>query len=156
MSVSITIRNNSKFCDKHGLTHVDQEQCLCTQGGEAEPSCAYCRGSGVETVRSYPFELNVSNVNFVALWRALGLVVVENDLCGSLDARTIMAAMERSDMSTMQRPYIYQTGINENGEKVHAEHRDYGIDADRVQSYRTRLAAICQEAERREEEIVWC
>lgn len=61
MTVTISITNNAKYCDSLGLF---REVELPPDSYDGFPSVTY---------REYPFELNLSNVNFREFWTVMGL-----------------------------------------------------------------------------------
>lgn len=143
MAVTITIRNNDQFCVNHKLVRYDAYDCGC----DRNPRCPDCGGAGEIRFPVYPFSLNVANGNFATLWSALGF---DADVdCGSMDGRALAAALRNLDPALLIRadrasetpdgPRVYWAGI-------------VGAQADR---YIEILSAIADEAQRREELVIW-
>jgi hypothetical protein len=150
MSVSISIMNNVPYCQERNMVRFDHVDCECTwktQCGSPLDNCQTCGGSGEEKFPVYQFDMNLSNRNFGAVWRELGL---ELDWCGTIKPQTLSAAIMRvceanlvSDSVVTQEPGKCSTV-------------DFGRTMEQVNSYFNRLLDICYEAERREEDICWC
>lgn len=97
--------------------------------------------------RSGLFELNLANGNFATLDAALG--AFDGEYCGTVDPRCLLKALQSFDLHLA----------------VRAEQRGYvdgslryvccALPLERVEQYTKVLTEIANEAERREEKVVW-
>jgi hypothetical protein len=158
MSVTITIAENEAYCEEHKLVEVHVEDCVCKCGeqGKASSNCYYCKGSGKYEERNYPFDMNLANRNFYEVWKALGLVKavggeldVDDVWSGSLDGRTILAALSRTKLIPTREEEVTQ---GEGGATI----IDCALTEDQVNRYFSLLQVIASEAARRESPVVWC
>ena len=148
MGVMITIDNNTKYCDQHGLCRHEVEPCICIEMSVEEnvtpwANCPHCMGTGELQYKVRPFELNMSNGNFLRLWSDL---MLGSDLFGSVDARVLSGRLGLPELSV--RPAT---------EEIHGENIviNGGVTYEQAHRYHKTLAAICDEAERREELVIW-
>ncbi len=88
MSITITIAKNKEYCKEHNLGKRNDDECICVRDNVSMEACCYCGGSGVMTSIELPFTLNMASVNFVMLWRLLGLEPFES---GEIRPQTILA-----------------------------------------------------------------
>lgn len=146
MSVTISIGGNRDYCIQNNLIQYDEYPCICAwNDNEADPACPDCKGTGIERFEVLPFELNVANGNFHMLWSALGL---ECDYCGSMHPHLIATILRSFDPELLRRADRVE---QDNGPMVvHC-----GTTPEQVQRYIETLTEIVNEAERREELIIW-
>ena len=138
MSVTISIADNVVYCRENGLIERVEDG-----------HCHFCNGAGCNTLKdpvvvptqceqgtwvieNYPFDLNLSNVNWAKLWSDLGFQATkDDDFCGEMDGRTLRTAI---------LAFIKNNDDDEN------EKLDY---------YLAGLLKIAHEAESREQKVVW-
>jgi hypothetical protein len=132
MSVTIRINNDR---DQSIEESYDCDWC------EAK-GCAKCE-KGKIIFRSSRWELQMANGNFSTVMNALGLEM-SDDWCGSWDARTVLAALDRFN------PELAVRAERQNNNVIHC-----GIDQEYVIRRATLLREIAMEAARREELVVW-
>lgn len=144
MSVTISIRGNQHYCRKNGLDREESVPCGCGPATD----CPDCGGNGRITFLTYPFELNVTNTNFAAVWTVLGFVA---DWAGSLDGRTLATRLATVDAATIAASREQEIADGPDGPRI----VNYGIRPIQAACYLDALRAIAAEAERREEPVVW-
>lgn len=144
MSVTISICNNIQYCERKHLVQKNMHECGCVCDGQPEPKCWICKGTGEWEETVYPFEVNVSNGNFIALWKAIGLRIDCSDLSGRMDGRVMLRALKSIDVKSMVREPV-----------VDGNHMDFGISSDQADRYIETLTKISMEAERRESDVCW-
>ena len=145
MSVTITIKNNRKYCQEKLMVVKTQLPCQCagyengmrTTGDE---NCEECKGEGFTMMDVYPFELNLANANFETLWRVLGL----DQTAPMLDPRRILKALKKTSLSK-----IIKGGVRD-GNTIYC-----GISPEQAARYKVKLTELCEEASRREEKVIW-
>lgn len=150
MSVTITIQNNIKYVDANCPEKIKTTtyECMCRQF-EDDPfdsECPYCKGTGADKFKDYPFEMNISNSNFSAFWSSLGLDV---DWCGEVNPNRVLEVLRTYDPELAERAQL-----TEKGDKG-ALYVDCGLTSVRSGTYAERLLEIADEAVLREEMIVW-
>lgn len=125
MGVTITPNNNVRYCMDNQL--------VCTTVIDGEE------------YEVYPFELNVSNDNWMSIVRGLGLSVHEDQSIGAMDARTLLRALEaRLPNFVLAREGYRDVNVIE-----------MGLRHEQLNRYWRELKAIAEEAERREELVAW-
>lgn len=140
MGVTITIAANDKFCRDNGLTTVEKEECFCDGKG-----CEFCEMKGFYEMESRPFEMNVTCANFATLWNSLGLQFDgENDWCGEIAPHAVLSVLRTMDPALL----LKET-------RVEGNMTSFGTGEERAARYLNGLREIANEAERREENIVW-
>ena len=73
MSINIWIEGNDEYCKEHGLVGKKTYECMCSWDSEADPRCLECKGTGEVSFDVYPFMVNMTNSNWAAFHKALGL-----------------------------------------------------------------------------------
>lgn len=134
MTVTISIVNDK---DRSIVDTYDCDWCNASADG-----CKHCENGKIKFYSSR-WQLNMANGNFSTLMSALG-VKLSNDLCGSADARLLLAALDR-----------FNPELGVRAERVDRHMVHCGIDLDYVMRRTTKLREIAMEAARREERIVW-
>lgn len=134
MSITITIRNNTKFCDERGLFDV------------------LPAGDGFPETRQYPYEFNCANMNFSTLWSALGLKV---EYCGEMDPRVLLEIIVKTSSDLIVRE-TFKSSNSKNTFGIAKKAIIYGIHEKQARCYLDNLIVICGEAIRRNERITWC
>ena len=140
MSVTITIRNNARYCRENNLVETLREPCCDNK------NCPYCHGSGVYAEQCLPFEMNLSNDNFRTFTSALGL---EAGWTGETSPHTVLQLLNAFDPALSLR--VTEKRFNEG----QVRSVTFGITPEQVERYVTCLKAIALAAEQREETIVW-
>ena len=125
MSVSITITGNKKYCDKNGLFR--------------EVSDDY------GTFREYPFDMNLANGNFASFFGAMGMV----EAFGEIYPQKLSAKLSALQANDAEREY------SEFDTESACHIIDCGLTKVQISRYTELLKVMCDEAERREEKIVW-
>lgn len=149
MSISFFIDNGGDYVDANcpHLIEKDAVECICVyDDDQPQPDCHFCKGSGTTIFERYPFELDLSNSNASTLLSALGLAF---DYCGDIDGRTLLAAIDRTPVSLIQRQTTEGTGANG------CQWINCGIREEQATRYLTILREIAEEAVRREERVCW-
>ena len=130
MSVTITISGNETYCHKHNLVEYEEFE------GTKSPL--------------YPYQLNISNSNFSTFANAIGLVDQEDDMwTGEIYPQKLKRLIACFDPQLAVRE---QNDDDDNGSRF----IDCGLPEEKVDRYLTLLTIMAEEAERREEKIVWC
>lgn len=136
MSITISITNNFQFCKANGLVVTTLE----TRGREY--------GIPDYEIHECPFELNLANGNFAALWSALGLEV---ECCGTIDAHELAGRLNNLKRNLR--------GLTSQGDVDAEEGRctviNVGRSMDQVTRYYWELRKIVTAALERNEEITW-
>lgn len=125
MSVSITISGNVQFCDRNGLFREIHDD------------------YGI--MREYPFDMNLANGNFAALWSAMGM----DSMYGDIYPQKLAARVRALKCEDVVREESSEFGSGG------CEIINCGLPAEQVSRYIEALSLMCEEAERREEKIVW-
>jgi hypothetical protein len=146
MSISFFPNDNETYCDANGLVNRIVEPCDCDPADR--PTCHFCGGSGTYTYEQYPFEMNLSNGNALALLEALGAQSPES--CGSVGPSVVLGgiAFIRALRAAGCNPLETSTVRIRN-------FLDCGRTTEQITSYLDRMEAIANEADRRKVEIVW-
>lgn len=144
MSVTISIRGNQSYCRKNGLDREEAVPCGCGPATD----CPDCGGTGRITFLTFPFELNLTNANFAAVWNALGIA---QDWAGSLDGRALAARLATADADQIAASRTPRVSETPDGPRM----VEFGIRPIQAACYLDSLAEIAAEAERREEPVVW-
>ena len=132
MSVTITIENNHQYVDQHCAELIKIET---FEPDEFDPEgCSY---------KEYPFEMDLANINFAALWRALGLYT-EDCFTGSMSANLLLSYLKRLRINNICRE-------DEKEDNYFAQ----GIDREKATRYYWSLMQIAKEAEKRNTNVVW-
>ena len=127
MSVTITISGNMTYCQEHNLVE---------------------ESDGIEY---YPYEMNLSNGNFSTFANSLGLIEQEEDMwAGEVYPQKVLQLLKSFD------PELAVRGQTEEFGKKGARIINCGLRDEQVHRYCELLTIMCEEAERREEKIVWC
>jgi hypothetical protein len=135
MSVTISIEND------RDESIVESYECQWCNG----QGCDKCQ-NGKVVFRSSKWQLQMANGNFSTVMSALGLCASSDDgLCGALDARVVLAALDRLN------PQLAVRAERKNKNVIHC-----GIDQEYVERRVALLREIATEAARREEMVVWC
>lgn len=149
MSVTVSIAHNWAYCREFGL--VNRESCACgCEPGESRDDCEECGGTGVFSFETVPFELNLTNDNFAAVWDALGLA---EDFCGQIDGRTLTARLDTIDAEAIVQRRPRDVRIDRDGSGPRCT--NFGIRPVQAERYIDLLGIIGVEAQRREEPVVW-
>lgn len=130
MSVTISIENNVPFIDENSPE-------LVTVRTYEDP----CSPDGTASFKDYPFEVNLANGNFFALWQAIGL---EADYCGAIEADVLLAALSRFDVNSL----VSETVVD--GRMVCC-----GRTIEQVSRYFWNVSLIAHEAKSRGELVTW-
>jgi hypothetical protein len=167
MTITITISGNMEYCDENCPEKVIPAdlECQCVIGTDTpDPDCHCCAGTGIDPIMTnapgdYPHEMNVSNANFKLIWNCLGfeangdsqnalnaMVLDANSSTGEMYGHELFKAIEAVNPDLFVRSARYGPDFNS---------FEFGIDAERVSWYLTRLKEIASEAMRREEKVVW-
>lgn len=146
MSVTITIAHNRDHARQHGTARMIAEPCC------HDADCPYCGGKGqMEAHEELPFELNLANGNFATLAAAIGCFGDGDDMwCGSAYPHAVKAALRCLDTELAVR-----CPTKEFGKRGKLRSMDCGCRPEQVERYTAELTKIADEAERREEMIVW-
>lgn len=130
MSVTITIMGNQKYCQDYGLVKYEEYD--------------------GEKYSLYPFELNLSNGNFSTFANALGLIDTEEDMwCGEIYPQKLMMLLRQ-----FQPELAVRAEDKDVGDKG-CLYINCGLEQDQIDRYVVLLTVMAEEAERREEVIVW-
>jgi hypothetical protein len=120
--------------------------------------CDFCDGKGCKhyhcengkvIFRSSKWEINMGNEFFATLMNALGLDSGNENGCGAIDGRALLAALDRF------RPEL---AVRETTEELGAKGARFincGVDLDSIARRTAKMREIAMEATRREEMIVW-
>jgi hypothetical protein len=147
MSITISIADNEAYCRENNMGTEEDYECICLDCDQ-QPlrSCPHCRGKGTESVTVLPYELNIANGNFAALWASMKLEV---DCCGRIDSRTLGERLWKLDIHrSVQQPSVIKIP---DGPTIH----DGGLSLDQIVRYVEVLLVMSNEAERREQPVVW-
>jgi hypothetical protein len=140
MSVTITISDNRAYCQAHGMIERETFDCQCVDFPEIT-DCQGCQGTGKVTFEHSPFDMNLANTNFAAVWSALGL---DAEYSGEIDGRTLLARLATITADAFIRdPVRYGNMISS------------GVILEQAERYASSLTSIATEAARREEKVVW-
>lgn len=130
MSVTLTISRNMEYCKARGLITYE-----ILDG---------------ESFEIYPFELNIANGNFSTFANALGLVDDEEGMyCGEVYPHKLKILLKELDPALAVRDGSEDYG--QGGARI----INCGLTEAQIQRYITELQSICDEAEKREELVVW-
>jgi len=133
MSVDITIEDNRAYIDKN-----------CPELIEIEDMSDIAAQYGYDNYvyKIYPFELNIANGNFYALFRELGLFDV--DCCGSMSADELLGRL-----NNLKPKNLVESGYREGNVA------SCGRNIDQCTRYYWELRKIATEAKNRDKTIVW-
>lgn len=146
MPVTFTIKGNCEFCDAHGLTRKDEVECLCLQGtADPYPKCGWCKGTGVDVITSYPYELNMANGNAATFCSALGV----EPMYSEVEPQRLLDLLACLDPDLAVRGAT--AGVGDRG----CRWFDMGLDPAQIVRYVGRLREIAREASRRGQPVVW-
>jgi hypothetical protein len=110
----------------------------------------YCQKHNLVENDEYPFVLNMSNGNFSTFANALGLVDQEDDMwTGEVYPQKVKKLLLCFDPELAVRGQ--EDSYGRNGCRV----IECGLQEEQINRYIALLMLICEEAERREEKIVW-
>jgi hypothetical protein len=145
MSVIITIKGNREYCREKRSVTLTQIPCQCPgyENGlrTAEKSaCEHCGGQGYIEQEIFPYELNIANANFETLWSVLNL----DPAAALLNPYRILKALRKTTLSLMVRGGVKQGNTSY-----------CGISPEQASRYKVKLTELCEEASRREENIIW-
>lgn len=135
MSVTITINNNMSYVQSNCPESIDVEIYPADQYREEL------------RVKYYPFELNLSNSNFFALFKALGL---EADYCGQISATEFY-----NRVNTIYNPKQITSDSRFSQEPNKCAVYSCGRTLEQVTRYKWELLQIASEAKKRNEPITW-
>lgn len=150
MSITVSIDNNVSYVDSTcpDLVQYEDFPCQCadfSEDGQGNPDCWECKGAGIVRFSQYPFEINMANANFRTTFAALGL---DTDDYGEMDPRVLLKALDRTPAALMLREDQEESG---SGPHLYS----FGIHPGQADRYQRELRTLAQEAERREEKVVW-
>ena len=146
MTVTITINNNMRHCDKDLSFECRVEDCCCLEDGGPITGCPFCDGSGEVRWREYPNELNMANGNFSTIWNALGL---DFDYFGEIEPDVLIKAIDDSDINLAIKDSDIE--VVKNGPTIIT----FGIGLAQALRYHTLMREIATEAKDRGESVVW-
>lgn len=143
MSITITINNNEKYVRENKPEEIEKRkiECYCVWHGQVDPTCPKCKGKGWDFYAFYPYEMNLANANFATLWNSLGL---ESKPWGELNPQVALKALARTPTALLVRENRFEDRV------YHC-----GIHEDQANRYFASLKKIADEAEKREEKIIW-
>jgi len=135
--------------DDPDMSLIEHESCACS----AQPTCAYCQGTGVQIIRRSIFTLDLTNQNFVTIFCGLGLPF--QNCLGKLHPYRVLSAIDRTDPAHCTRPV--STGADNPLQRhLGATHWvNLGLQEDGVRRRLVALRAIADQAMRMEGWIVW-
>lgn len=142
MSVTITIQNNYAYCDTNNLTTIEKFD-LSTEDGKYW-SAVY----RADHRKEYPFEMNLSNSNFIALWGMLGL---NPEYSGSIKPEELEGRLNniKGKLADLTSPTVIE--MKDECPKI----IEFGRSMNQVTRYYFELRKIASEAIKRNEIIVW-
>ena len=145
MSVTIEIENGREWAKQHNFVERVEEPCgdMCSKLDD----CVFCSGTGIYVEEIYPFEMNLSNANFFRFMRGLGFK--EPEYAGELDGRVLIKRLQGLMPEKVVRKSVKETGVNG------ATLITGALSEDLVALFVQRLSSICEEAQRREELVIW-
>ena len=136
MSVTLYIENNRQYVDEN-----------CPE--QIEEIVYDTPGYDLFIDRRYPFEMNLANGNFFALWSALDL---EADYCGEIHPNLVLGALKRKASRAASELVREASASREDGKCLMI---DCGRSEGQVSRYFFRLREIASEALRRGEMLYW-
>lgn len=147
MSVTIQIDGNRDYCDRAGLTKIEQVECYCGDCDQGfEPHCDSCGGTGKMLSATYPYELNIANSNWAALVAELGIANPGRCYEGECWGHRLKVAVKHVEPDALTK-----TGQFDVLDALF----EAGRSRQQVERYLQALEMIAQEAMRREERVIW-
>jgi len=148
--ITISIANNEDHAEELGLVSSETHPCVCTYAlGTPDALCACCDGTGEVTLELYPYEYNLSAGAFSTLWHSLGFAYRDS---GTIDPRTLLQRIRSTPAELLTKPAREEVVYSEGDPHTM---RFAAVTVARAEQYLEELTDIAEEAEKREDPVVW-